>query len=47
MSKQFDLYDKKILYEFDINARASLSEIGRRIGLPKETVNYRVQRLMQ
>jgi Lrp/AsnC family transcriptional regulator, leucine-responsive regulatory protein len=43
----FDLYDMKILYELDINSRASLTKLGKTIKLPKETVNYRVNRLIE
>lgn len=45
MSRPLDLNDKKILYELDVNARVSASVIGKRIKLPKETVNYRINRL--
>jgi len=43
---RLDLYDKKILYELDMNARVSASSIARKIKLPKETVNYRIKRLI-
>lgn len=43
---KLDLKDKKILYELDINARQSYSEIGKKVGLSKEVVNYRVKRLL-
>lgn len=42
-----DLYDRKILSELDSDARASASEIGRRIRLPKGTVNYRIKKLVE
>jgi len=41
-----DVKDWKILYELDINARQSNSEIGKKVGLSKEVVNYRVKRLL-
>ncbi|MFP4111919.1 MAG: winged helix-turn-helix transcriptional regulator [Candidatus Woesearchaeota archaeon] len=44
---KMDLYDKKILYELDKNARISASKIGKKIQLPKETVNYRIKRLIK
>src|SRR3989344_1195257 len=37
--------DRKILAELDLNARASFQEIGRRAGLSKESVIYRVKNL--
>ncbi|MBI4210338.1 MAG: Lrp/AsnC family transcriptional regulator [Candidatus Diapherotrites archaeon] len=40
------LKDRKILYELDINARAPLALIGRKVGLSKEVVNYRINRLL-
>jgi len=43
--QKLDLYDKKILYELDINSRISASKIAKKIKLPKETVNYRIKRL--
>lgn len=45
--KKLDLYDKKILYELDINSKISFSKIGEKIKLPKETVNYRVKKLIK
>jgi len=41
-----DLKDKKILFELDINAKQSLSKIGKKVGLSKEVVNYRINRLI-
>ena len=40
-----DLKDKKILYEIDLAGRAPFSELGKRIGLSKETTNNRVRAL--
>jgi len=42
-----DLKDKKILYQLDVNARRSASEIGKKIGLSKQVVTYRINRLIQ
>jgi len=46
MGEELDYLDKKILYELDINSRASASLIARNVKLPKETINYRIKRLM-
>ena len=46
MDKELDLLDKKILYELDINSRASASRIARHVKVPKETINYRIKRLI-
>jgi len=40
-----DLKDRKILSQLDINARQTNVEIGKNVGLSKEVVNYRIQRL--
>ena len=45
MREKLDAYDKKILYELDIDSRISASKIAKKIKIPKETVNYRVKRL--
>lgn len=44
---KLDQYDHKIISELDINARISASAISRKIRLPKETVNFRVKRLLK
>ena len=43
--KDIDKKDKKILYELDINSRQSLSVIGKKVGLAKSIVAYRIKRL--
>ena len=45
MRAELDIFDKKILFELDINSRTSSSKIAKKINLPKETVNYRIKRL--
>ncbi len=39
--------DGKILYELDIDARLPLSKIAKKVGLSKEVVNYRINRLIE
>src|SRR3989338_9168493 len=46
-SVELDLKDRKILFELDVDARQSLAEIGKKVGLSKEVVNYRINRLME
>jgi DNA-binding Lrp family transcriptional regulator len=46
-SKKIDVYDRKILFELDMDARIPASGIARKIRLPKETVNFRIRRLLQ
>jgi Lrp/AsnC family transcriptional regulator, regulator for asnA, asnC and gidA len=41
-----DLLDKKILYELDLNARQSASSIAKKLKIAKETVNFRIKRLI-
>jgi DNA-binding Lrp family transcriptional regulator len=45
MQEELDLFDKKILFELDINSRTTASKIAKKLQLPKETVNYRIKRL--
>ncbi|UCB58733.1 MAG: winged helix-turn-helix transcriptional regulator, partial [Thermoplasmatales archaeon] len=45
--EKLDLKDRKILYELDLNSRQSDSEIGRKVGLNKGMVNYRINRLIE
>ncbi|MFH1591079.1 MAG: winged helix-turn-helix transcriptional regulator [archaeon] len=42
-----DLLDRKIMYELDINARMSATAIGKKVRASKETVNYRLNRLLK
>lgn len=43
---KLDEKDKKILAELQKNSRSSFSEIGKKVGLPKTVVVYRVKRLV-
>jgi DNA-binding Lrp family transcriptional regulator len=43
--EKIDLKDRKILYELDIDARQSLTQIGKKVGLKKDVVSYRIQRM--
>ena len=45
--EKLDLKDRKILYELDLNSRQSDSEIGRKVGLNKAMVSYRINRLIE
>lgn len=42
-----DLKDRKILFELDIDARQSLNQLGKKVGLSKEVVNYRINRMQE
>lgn len=42
-----DLKDRRILAALDQDSRLSFSEIGRRVGLPQETVRYRYNQLVK
>jgi len=44
---KLDIIDKKLLYELDLNARQPVSAISRKIGKSKETVNFRLRRLVK
>ena len=43
--KQLDIKDRKILYELDLNCRQSNVQIGKKVGLSKEVVKYRINRM--
>ena len=42
---KIDTKDRKILYELDYNSRESLTQIGKRVGLKKDVVSYRIKRM--
>lgn len=41
---KIDKKDRKILYQLDLNSRQTLSQIGKKVGLPKNVVAYRINR---
>jgi DNA-binding Lrp family transcriptional regulator len=45
--EKLDLKDRKILYELDIDARQSFSQLGKKVGLHKDVVAYRVKKLQE
>lgn len=47
MKTQVDVADRRILYQLDIDARQSFTNIGKKIGLSKNTVSYRIKRLRE
>lgn len=42
-----DLTDKKILYELEVNSRRSLGKIAKKVRISKQTLHYRIQRLVK
>ena len=44
-SYKIDLKDRKILYELDLNCRQSNTQIGKKVGLKKDVVSYRIKKL--
>lgn len=40
-----DLKDRKILYELDLDCRQSNTQIGKKVGLKKDVVSYRIKKL--
>jgi len=42
---KIDLKDRKILYELDLNCRQSNSQIGKKVGLKRDIVAYRIKKL--
>jgi len=47
MENILDLKDRKLLYQLDIDCRQTDSEIGKKVGLSKQTVAYRINRLIK
>lgn len=45
--KDLDSKDHKILYHLFLNSRQSLSSLGKKVGLPKNVVKYRIDRLVK
>ena len=44
---KLDLKDRKILYELDLNCRQSNTQIGKKVGLKKDVVAYRIKRMQE
>jgi DNA-binding Lrp family transcriptional regulator len=42
---KIDLKDRKILFELDLNCRQSNTKIGKKVGLKKDVVSYRIKKL--
>jgi len=42
-----DLKDRKIIYELDINSRQSFNEIAKKVGLSKDSITYRINKLKE
>jgi len=42
---KIDKKDKKILYQLDLNCRQSLRKIGKKVGLSKDVVSYRINKM--
>ncbi len=47
MNEELDLLDKKIMYELDLNARVSASQLAKKLRKSKETINFRINRLIK
>lgn len=43
--ENIDLKDRKILYELDLNCRQSNSQIGKKVGLSRDVVSYRINKM--
>lgn len=44
--EKLDLKDKKILYQLDLDARQTDSQIAKKVGLTRDSVRYRINRLV-
>ncbi|HIH22366.1 TPA: AsnC family transcriptional regulator [Candidatus Micrarchaeota archaeon] len=47
MAIKLDVTDKRILYELEQNCRRSLNEIAKRVRASKQTLHYRIERLVR
>ncbi|PIU21440.1 MAG: transcriptional regulator [Candidatus Diapherotrites archaeon CG08_land_8_20_14_0_20_34_12] len=47
MAYELDLKDRKILFELDRNSRKSYSEIAKKVGLSKQVVKFRIERMVE
>ena len=45
--EKLDLKDRKILYYLDLNSRQSFSQIGKKVGMHKDVVAYRVNKFLE
>ena len=43
---EFDLKDKRLLYELDCNSRQTMQQLAKKIGLSKDAVKYRMNKLI-
>jgi len=43
---KIDSKDRRILYQLDLNSRQSLTQVGKKVGLKKDVVSYRIKRLI-
>ncbi len=42
---KIDLKDRKILYELDLDCRQSNNQIGKKVGLRRDVVAYRIKKI--
>ena len=47
MNIKLDKKDRKILYQLDLNSRATLSDLTKKVGLSKQVVDYRIKNLLK
>ncbi len=45
--EEIDVKDKKILYYLSLDSRQSLTKLGKKVGLSRELVSYRIKRLQE
>ncbi len=46
MTVKLDLKDKRILYDLDLNSRATLNQLSKKVGTSKQVVDYRLKNLI-
>ena len=45
--EKIDLKDRKILYQLDIDSRQSYSQIAKKVGVSKNVLVYRINKLIE
>ena len=46
-TSKIDKIDRKILYALDLDSKQSLNSLGKKVGLGKETLFYRIKNLQE
>lgn len=45
--EELDIIDRKIIYVLDFDARMSLTQLGKKVGISKQVAKYRIESLVK